>query len=568
MAEIAETPFLKNKLCDICDLCVKRRAHLSLHGLHPEGIARHDAGHDRRQPVILFPGPADHRTNLRHIVIPELSFPNAYIISFSVSVRTKRSLPSNNACRSSAGPSIARPFGNTVLASIGPGFEVDRLPSTNRIEVFESETNRIDHAVALPAARFAAMAFEPRPKRPGRLSLGLGQVRVSIGGWRRRRRPHQLAHDPCAAQNRRRAVAVQRPQQHRAFAEQPPPPGIVECDAPELRSHDRGDAIVPREPFVEERVVGREQVADVSIVRQHARDERLELDGHIPPQQLVEGGKQIRIGLHLRELVRIQPLDREVAHQARGARVVQHPKRLGSEHGWVAQPARSRNLEQRLVWPLTPKKERQPRCQLQVGQRELDPLPGILPPSLRFGSFAAALAEAVGELIPRYKNSGLTSTAAITCSIPKSNPPGPLAAFRPRSKYGMRESTSSAVTGRRNARRARFSEMRRAHGSSSFGLPGRQMKIRRRLAVSETPEELNGPTTWTPSTSLAIRSPPAELVSREEADEFIGLDAGALDERHRDVVHAGLDLHGNVGKALHHLGAPRCAAAIDGPHVV
>ena len=49
--------------------------------------------------------------------------------------------------------------------------------------------------------------------------------------------------------------------------------------------------------------------------------------------------------------------------------------------------------------------------------------------------------------------------------------------------------------------------MRRAHGSSSFGLPGRQMKIRRRLTVSETPGELNGPTTWTPSTRRGMRSP-------------------------------------------------------------
>src|SRR5580692_11593798 len=40
--------------------------------LHAEGIARDDAGHDGREPVVLIRGPANHGTHLRHIVIPEL----------------------------------------------------------------------------------------------------------------------------------------------------------------------------------------------------------------------------------------------------------------------------------------------------------------------------------------------------------------------------------------------------------------------------------------------------------------------------------------------------------------
>ena len=38
--------------------------------------------------------------------------------------------------------------------------------------------------------------------------------------------------------------------------------------------------------------------------------------------------------------------------------------------------------------------------------------------------------------------------------------------------------------------------------------------------------------------------------------------ARALDERDRDLVHAGRDLHGNLREALHDLGARRCAVAV------
>ena len=82
--------------------------------------------------------------------------------------------------------------------------------------------------------------------------------------------------------------------------------------------------------------------------------------------------------------------------------------------------------------------------------------------------------------------------------------------FRPVSKNGMSDSTSCVVTGRRNARRARFVAMRCAQARSSFSLAvcaGRQMNKRCRLDVSDTPGELNGPTTCTPSTSRGIRSP-------------------------------------------------------------
>ena len=175
------------------------------------------------------------------------------------------------------------------------------------------------------------MTFEPRPQRLRRLALGLDRSVSTSGGGGVGGVPISLpmTHAPRSTGDVRLPYEVR--SSIGALAQQTPPPGIVERHAPELRAQHRGDAVVPREPLVQERVVGGEQVADVAILEQHARHEGLDLDGHVLPQLVVERRKQIRIGLHFAELVEIQPLEREVAHQARRARVVQHPKRLGLE---------------------------------------------------------------------------------------------------------------------------------------------------------------------------------------------------------------------------------------------
>ncbi len=131
----------------------------------------------------------------------------------------------------------------------------------------------------------------------------------------------------------------------------------------------------------------------------------------------------------------------------------------------------------------------------------------------------------------------------------------------------MRESISASVTGRRNARRARFAVMRRAQALSWFLLrpanedPPPALGLRHARRV-ERPHHLDA--THQPRLAIA----PAERVARQEADEFIRFDAGALDERHGHVVRARLHLHRNVGEPFHDLGPSGRAAAIDDPQVV
>ena len=83
---------------------------------------------------------------------------------------------------------------------------------------------------------------------------------VSTSGRRRRqrRRPAFLEH-PLAALHRRGAVRRRGDRQHAAVTEQPAPRFVGERDAPEPAAADVRDAVVPREPLVDERVVRLEQ---------------------------------------------------------------------------------------------------------------------------------------------------------------------------------------------------------------------------------------------------------------------------------------------------------------------
>ena len=84
---------------------------------------------------------------------------------------------------------------------------------------------------------------------------------VSTPGRRRRhRRAEQVLENPLAALHRRRAVAGRRDRQDAAVTEQPAARAVGQRDAPEAAAADVGDAVVPREPLVDERVVGVEQI--------------------------------------------------------------------------------------------------------------------------------------------------------------------------------------------------------------------------------------------------------------------------------------------------------------------
>ena len=126
---------------------------------------------------------------------------------------------------------------------------------------------------------------------------------------------------------------------------------------------------MPREPFVDERVVGADQIQHAAILAQRARQKQ--------PRLLFEGLQQavvevrIRIGIDddLADAAEVQPLGGEVVDErARGARVGQHAPHLLLERRRLRQLAALRGVEQRIVGDAVPEEERQARRELEIRQ--------------------------------------------------------------------------------------------------------------------------------------------------------------------------------------------------------
>ena len=225
-------------------------------------------------------------------------------MSFSVKARTNRSRPPNSASRSSAGPSTAGRSAAPSWRRSAPWPPGPRR-ATGRWRRSSPAPGRSDRSRrgtgCSPASSDGSRAA---PAASSALRPWAGQIGVHVRRRRRRRRAHQLVHAPT----RRAAPARCGRRTRSAAAPRPcpaaPAPRILERHAPELRTEHRRDAVVPREPLVEERVVGGEQVADVAILEQDARHERLDLGRHVAPQLVVEGREQIRIRHHLSRLSR------------------------------------------------------------------------------------------------------------------------------------------------------------------------------------------------------------------------------------------------------------------------
>ena len=84
--------------------------------------------------------------------------------------------------------------------------------------------------------------------------------------------------EPLATLDRRRAADVRRDRQQRALAEQPAPHVQLrpQRHAAELRSVDVGNPVVLREPLVDERVIGRQQIEDAAVFVNDAAEEQLD----------------------------------------------------------------------------------------------------------------------------------------------------------------------------------------------------------------------------------------------------------------------------------------------------
>ena len=113
----------------------------------------------------------------------------------------------------------------------------------------------------------------------------------------------------------------------------------AERHAPELAAVDVRDAVVLRQPLVDERVVRGQQIDDAPILADDAVEQQLHFAAHRLPQRIVEVGIDHRQRADALQAAQVEPLAGEVDRERLGARVLQHPADLLLEHDRIFQPS-------------------------------------------------------------------------------------------------------------------------------------------------------------------------------------------------------------------------------------
>ncbi len=126
---------------------------------------------------------------------------------------------------------------------------------------------------------------------------------------------------------------------------------------------------MPREPFVDKRIVGAQEIDDAAILADRAADEQLRFTLEGLQQAEVVVGIPILIDDHFLDAAQIQPLRGEIVDEriAR-ARIAQHPPHLTRERRRIRQLPALRQREQPIIRDTAPDEEREARRNFDVAQ--------------------------------------------------------------------------------------------------------------------------------------------------------------------------------------------------------
>ena len=118
--------------------------------------------------------------------------------------------------------------------------------------------------------------------------------------------------------------------------------GLVSVDAAEVAAVDVRHAVVPRQPLVDERVVGVEQVEHAAVLRDDALEEQLRFLAERLPQLVVEVREVARRRHVALQVAQQQPLAGEVVGERPRLRVGEHAHDLPLERrpAWLRRPLR------------------------------------------------------------------------------------------------------------------------------------------------------------------------------------------------------------------------------------
>ena len=165
-------------------------------------------------------------------------------------------------------------------------------------------------------------------------------------------------------------------------------PAVVRiAHAPELRSRDPRNPVVPGEALVQERVVRREEFEQASVLTHQVLEQQLRLADHVLAQLSREVRIQVRFRLVVLRVLQPQPLRGESRRERLRAWVREHARNLRFQDGGLREAALGGEVEQFVVRDRGPEEEREPR-------REVEVRDGI---ALTGGRFGGRLFEAEDE---------------------------------------------------------------------------------------------------------------------------------------------------------------------------
>ena len=256
--------------------------------------------------------------------------------------------------------------------------------------------------------------------------------RAAVG----RRRAEDVLEDPLAAQHRRGARRVGRHGEHAGLRQHAAALRAGEIDAAELGPGDARDAVVPRQPLVDEGVRAVEEVEDAAVLADDVLEEQLGLAAHRDAQVVVERRELVPVA---RRAIRARGTAATGRRTPRQRRAPSGPAACGApapRARRLAQLPLVRRAHQLVVRHARPQEVRQPRRQLVLADR--------MRPARRRAAAPIALdaEQEVGRDQDRLERDrqAFVERVAASCARPRT---------------ARRDASISAgVTGRRNARRA------------------------------------------------------------------------------------------------------------------
>ena len=150
------------------------------------------------------------------------------------------------------------------------------------------------------------------------------------------------------------------------MAEQPSARVVGVGHPTEVCSGDIRDAVVFCEAFVDERIVGREQLEHAAVFADQTDEEQLRFAQHRLLELVMEVGVLADVRMDLLQVLQPEPLGREPRTQRVRTGVGQHSPHLALEHGRVRELSLSRDRQQFVVRSGSPQEERQARRQIRI----------------------------------------------------------------------------------------------------------------------------------------------------------------------------------------------------------